>query len=582
MSKIDFKLLIAFFIPFFLASALLAQDQTKHELKYYVDDNGKLFWNKKLPVYLRISPTPSDTGLLMKSEATAQYTNPYYLDTEGKNRVRSRWATDQKTGKTIYPQMEVIWEVYADGIPPVSRIIFNNKAKYSKKGGDFFGDSLMIEIESRDATSGVEQIYYSINGEAYKIYSGSIKVDKEGAQSIKYYAVDKVGNVEKPREKKFTADITPPKTYYTITGIAEGEIIATTTKIYLNAQDSMSGLAKTYYRIDDGKDVLYREGTHIPIAKLPDGDHKLFIYSIDKVGNKEPETIFPFYLDKTAPIIAADILGDRYLMGEKIFFSGRTKMKLTAVDNKAGVEDIYYSVNGKKFDNYDQPFYLPNVPGIHIVKYFATDKMKNNSEGETSRFEKYKHVVSRIYVDLTGPILSHELVGPTYKSRDTLFISPLTQVKFKGIDGESGLQYISYSVNNESDEIKYGGNLNLKEEGFKHIVYYGYDNVNNRNRSELFAYVDATGPEIIHTFSIAAQGTKDGLPVYPPHVSLFLGAIDQLIGAKDLYYTINEGIEKRYSYYITGFKKDAVNTVKLKAKDHLANETIEEIKFYVE
>jgi hypothetical protein len=63
---------------------------------------------------------------------------------------------------------------------------------------------------------------------------------------------------------------------------------------------------------------------------------------------------------------------------------------------------------------------------------------------------------------------------------------------------------------------------------------------------------------------------------------LFLGATDQLIGAKDLYYKINDGIEKKYSYYIKGFKKDAVNTVVIRAVDHLANETIETVKFYVE
>ncbi len=582
MSKTNLKLLVVFFISFLACYPIIGQEQLKHQAKYYVAEDGKLYWNKKLPVYIRISPTPTDSGLLMKSEATDKYTNPYFLDTEGKNRIRSKWATDQKTGQTIYPQMEVIWEVYADGIPPISKAIFNNKAKYSKKGTEFFGDSLIIEITSHDATSGVEQIYYSINGEPYKPYIEPIKIDKEGAQMLKYYAVDKVGNAEKPKEKKFTADITPPKTYYTVTGIAAGEIIAVTTKIYLNAEDSMAGVAATYYSIDDGKEVLYQKGTHIPVSRLPDGNHKLVIYSIDKVGNKENEITFPFYLDKTAPIIAADILGDRYLMGDKIFFSGRTKMKLTAVDNKAGVEDIFFSVNGGKFAKYDQPFYLPNVPGIHIVKYYATDKMNNNSKGETSRFEKYKHVVSRVYVDLTGPILSYQLIGPKYKSRDTLFISPKTQVKFNGTDQESGLKQINYSLNNESDETKYEGKLNLTEEGYKHVVYYGYDNVNNRNRSEFFVYVDATGPEIKHNFSIAAQGMKDGLPIYPPHVSLFLGAIDQLIGAKDLYYTINQGPEKRYSSYITGFKKDAMNTIKIKALDHLANETIQEIKFYVE
>lgn len=582
MDKVIVKVLFIIAVSFLLANQVLSQQQLEHQIKYYVAEDGKLYWNKKLPVYIRITPTPADSGVLMKSENTKDYTNPYYFDTEGINRIRSRWATNQETGATIYPQFEVIWEVYADGIPPESKLVFSNSANYKKGANDFYGDKVTIKIVSTDEVSGVEQIYYSINGEAYKPYTSELKIDREGAQFIKYYAVDNVGNVETPKEKRFTADITPPKTYYTITGIAEGEIVAVTTKIYLSAEDSLSGVADIYYKIDDGKETVYTAGSFVPIAQLSDGNHKLAIYSVDKVGNKEVETIIPFYLDKTAPIVAADILGDRYLMGDKIFFSGRTKMKLTAVDNKAGVENILYSVNGSEFTSYDQPFYLPNVPGIHIVKYFATDKVQNNSEGGTSKFEKYKHVVSRVYVDLTGPILRHSISGPQYKSRDTLFISNKTKIILNAIDAESGLQYISYGVNDEAEEIKYTDPVQLQEDGFKHIVYYAYDNVNNRNRDEFFVFVDKTGPEIKYNFSIVPQGFKENLPVYPDHVILFLGATDMKIGAKDIYYSINKGPEKKYSSYITGFKKASVNTINIKAKDFLANETHLELSIYIE
>lgn len=582
MDKIKLKIQFSVLIVLLVVIPAKAQEQLQHPIKYYIAEDGKIYWNKKLPVYIRIAPTPQDTGILMKSEKTSDYTNPYYLDTEGINRIRSRWATNQQTGATVYPQFEVIWEVYADGIPPVSKLVFSNSANYKKGTNDYYGDKVNIQIQSTDATSGVAAIYYSLNGEPYKPYSTELKIDKEGAQFIKFYAVDNVGNVETPKEKQFTADITPPKTYYTITGIADGDIIAVTTKIYLTAEDSISGVSKTFYKIDDGKEVPYIPGSYIPIAQLEDGDHQLAVYSIDKVGNKEPATIIPFYLDKTAPIVAADILGDRYMMGDKIFFSGRTKMKLTAVDNKAGVENILYSVNGSEFKSYDQPFYLPNVPGVHIIKYYATDKVENNSEGGTSKFEKYKHVVSRVYVDLTGPILNYTLNGPSYKSRDTLFISNKTKIVFRATDAESGLQYISYGVNDEAEEIKYTEPVQLSEDGFKHIVYYGYDNVNNRNRSEFFVYVDNTGPEIKYNFSIVPQGVKDSLSVYPDHVMLFLGATDKTIGAKDIYYSINKNQEQKYTSYITGFKKNAVNTVAIRARDFLNNETKQELSFYVE
>ncbi len=576
------KFLILILLNTLFVNYLLAQEQKEQIIKYSVDENGKLFWNRKLPVYLRIGTSPSDTGMILKSEVTKAYSNPYYFDAEGKHNFRTRWATDQQTLKMIEPAIEVIWEVYADGIAPKSKLLFKNSTSISVNNNTFFGDSLSIEIQGTDENSGIEQVYYSLNGEEYKEYTSPFNINTEGAQIIKYYAIDKVGNVEKANEKKFNIDNTPPKTYYNITGISNGDIIAISTKIYLSSEDSLSGLTKTVFRIDNGPEQIYVKGNNIPIKHLNDGDHNLYFYSIDKVGNKESENVVPFYLDLTAPIVASDILGDRYVLGEKVFFSGRTKMKLTAVDNKAGVEDIIYSVDEGEFLKYDQPFYLPNIPGIHIVKYYATDKMQNNSEGGVSKFEKYKHVVSRVYVDLTGPNLSHSFIGPTYRARDTLFIGKKTTIKFTATDLESGLQFTTYSLDKEPDEKTYSEPINITEDGYHHLVYYGYDNVKNRNRAEIFVYVDGTGPEIKFNYSIVPQGFKDNLPIYPEHVTLYLGATDQIIGAKEIYYSINNTTEKKYALSISGFKKGTINTINIRALDILGNETLIELKFYIE
>ncbi|MBN1252226.1 MAG: hypothetical protein JXR51_14225 [Bacteroidales bacterium] len=577
-----YLLLIAISLNFLIINKTSAQEQLKHDIKYYLSDDGKLYWNKKLPVYIRISPNPTDSGLLMKSEITKQYTNPYYFDTEGKNKIRSRWATDQETGKTIMPQMEVIWEVYVDGIAPNSNLNFLKSTKYFNGKNTYYGSDILFNIESKDANSGIDKIYYSLNEDSYMPLNQELNFKFSGKQTVKYYAVDNVGNVETPKENTFFVDNIPPKTYYTITGISNNEIIAVSTKIYLTAEDSLSGVSKTYYKIDDGKEILYQSGTNIPISNLNDGEHKLNIYSIDKVNNKEEETTVKFYLDKTGPIIASDILGDRYLMGDKTFFSGRTKMKLTAVDNKSGVDEIFYSVDGSEFTKYDQPFYLPSIPGVHIVKYFATDKMQNNSEGKLSKYEKYKHVVSRIYVDLTGPILSHQFIGPKYISRDTIYINNETKIELSGKDIESGIKEITYTIDNQAEEISYKEPFQVKNQGFHHLVYYGYDNVNNRNRAELSFDVDSVGPDIKYNFSIEPLGIKDSLDVYPQHVILYLGATDKVIGAKELFYSINNGAFKTYLFSVKGFIKNSVNKVDIKAKDYLNNETSLELEFYIE
>ncbi len=570
------------FIIFLFTIVINGQEKPTHEIKYHVDKEGNLHWNKDLPFFIRISPTAEGEGLLMESKISKEYTNPAYFDTEGLNKVRTRYAVNKDTKKTIIPKTEVIWEVYVDGIAPKSFVTFEKAPRYFTRSTKYYGKNLSLDIQTKDPNSGIKQLFYSLNGESYKEYSNIIPINSEGNYNLKFYAVDNVGNAEESKEYDFIADLSSPKTYYNITGIAKDKVISIATQIYLDPTDSISGVAKTYYRFDDGKEMLYTNGSSLPIKQLSDGDHKLYFYSIDKVDNKEEEFIVEFYLDRTAPIMAADILGDRYLLGNKVFFSGRTKMKLTAVDNKAGVKNIMYSIDGSIFNIYNQPFYLPSITGVHLVKYYATDNMANETDKDGSKFEKYKHVVSRVYVDLSGPILKHQFIGMTYKARDTLFINKQTKLKFSATDAESGLQYITYGTDNQYNEEKYSEPISFDKEGFHQIEYYGYDNVNNRNRNELFAYMDETGPDIKYNFSISAIGQKEGLPVYPHYVNLFLGAQDQIIGAKDIYYTTNNLSEKRYSLSIKGFKRNSINTVKIRARDHLNNETIETLQFYIE
>ena len=108
-------LLLTFVILPLTLGFLRAQTPTVHAPKVYVDEAGRTYWNKKLPIYVRLSTSPDDTGHLLKSEKSKQYVDPYFLDTEGINYIRSSWAVDKKSGQTVMPKMDVYWEVYADG-----------------------------------------------------------------------------------------------------------------------------------------------------------------------------------------------------------------------------------------------------------------------------------------------------------------------------------------------------------------------------------------------------------------------------------------------------------------------------------
>ena len=310
-----------------LTIGVFAQTPIQHPKKYYVDGNGRLFWNRMLPFYLKIMATPGDTGVMLHSESTPQYVDPCFFDTEGKNPVRTIYAVDKTTMKTVVPQLEVLWEVYADGLAPKTVSAFIKSPYYKSPTQRYYGNGLVVPLKATDEMSGVENIYYSVNQANYAKYSDTIRLSTEGEYNLQYYSVDNVGNAEVPIKETFTVDLTTPATVYAIKGLSLGNIISGGTAFILTATDQLSGVAKTYYKIDEGKEILY-DGKDILVSSLIDGEHTLSYYSIDKVDNRETVKSYTFYLDKLAPILASDVLGDRFIVNDQVYFSGRTKLKL--------------------------------------------------------------------------------------------------------------------------------------------------------------------------------------------------------------------------------------------------------------
>ena len=106
---------------------------------------------------------------------------------EGYNTFRSPSAVDTATHKTIYPLRDIVFEVYADGIPPKTKIDFGGATLYKSGEMLHLGASAEVTLTAIDATSGVENIYISINGSAYKPYTGPIPINEEKEYIIKYY-----------------------------------------------------------------------------------------------------------------------------------------------------------------------------------------------------------------------------------------------------------------------------------------------------------------------------------------------------------------------------------------------------------
>lgn len=570
MTKRNISLIL--FTMIICAVAMRAQE-IEYPAKEHIAADGTIYWNLALPMYLSVSSSPNGQGTLLKSNEPA-YTNPMYLDSEGPNYIRTRYAVDKETKKMVLPKVEVLMPVIADGTSPSTSVSFID-AQASRSGGtQYYGPDLKVQLKAIDKLSGVEWLKYSVDNQPFQDYIQNVGMNKEGTHTFSYYAVDYVGNKETTHSTSFVVDLTPPALTHNINGFADDNVIASTSKIYFTGTDELSGVETIYYRFDDEKFKKY-DGQNVGFTYLEDGEHRMDYYAVDKVGNRTQDFIFDFYYDKIAPLTASDVLGDRFVIDNKIYFSGRTKMKLTAVDNKIGVKEIMYAIDGEEFKAYDQPFYMPSLSGEHTIKYYSIDRLSNKPTGS----ETYKHNVSLVYLDLTGPDINYSISGPLFKTAGKQYISPKTKIQLSAKDSESGLQYISYSVDGVAEETTYDEPFTIAATGEHLIEMFAYDNVNNRNIGDTRVFVDGTPPFIIENFSTSSVDYIDGVPVYPPYVTVFLAATDDIVGNDRIYYRINGGTETLYSTPITKLKKGSDYTIDIRAIDMVGNEVSKTITF---
>lgn len=557
-----------------------SQEPLKHKHKIYRSPEGKLYVNKNLPIYFRIATSDDDNAesyLLDPAKDSKKYANPMYLDTEGYNTFRSPYKVDTVTKKTVYPLEDIIYEMYSDSRAPVTKFSFQNKKYYKSDNIYYFGEVMELKFNSTDAMAGVEQVYYSINGEAFKKLTSTIKLDQEILYTIKYYAVDNVGNAEEVKEISIKIDLTTPKTKLSIDTDLHNNIISPRSKIVLNASDENSKVHKTVFSINNG--TWYNYTKPIVISGLKEGDHKIAYYSTDNAGNKEVSKEYAFYLDKSAPMIVDELIGNTFIANGREYSSGRSKVKLTAMDNKAGVREIRYSINGGEFLEYTKPFYL-NKSGKLKIQTFVTDNVNNQN---ISTIMTNKSNIS--YVDLSGPTLGHSFVGANFASKDTVFITKNTKVSLAAKDDASGFKNLEYNIDN-GDLVAYEKPFTVGKEGVHTITYTGYDFVDNSSTNSFILVEDNTGPEIYFRFSILTNKTKQvegkSYEVFPSHVVLFLSSTDTSVGFEKISYSTNGAPYKPYTSLIKGFSKDRAYSIKVKSVDKLGNLSEKTIEFYIE
>lgn len=542
----------------------------------FQDKEGKIFVNKDMPLYLKISHDPSQNSehKLLTSETTPEYANPMYLAKEGKNIIYSPWAVDTVTKKTVSPKRNIVFELYADSKPPISKIN-NNVTAYEKKDSLFFGGDLKVWFSAKDALSGLQNIYYSINNEPFSEYVyDTLTFEHGNTYTIKYYSTDLVGNIEDNQFVSFSIDTARPLTNLVVIGDHVDNIVAGNCNVSLKPKDAFSGSAKTYYYIDNQQKKVYTDP--IPVGNLREGRHVLKYFTEDNVKNRENEKSFVFFVDRTAPMIIEEIIGDFVYINGKGYTSGRSQIQLSALDNRAGVKDIFYSFDNKEWNKYEKPVDLPKTEKNVQVYYYAVDNVGNKTDYDVNQLSMNKYFASEM--DLDEPTISNYFLGTKLIVFDTVCISAETKIQLKAFDKQSGVNSISYQING-GQTSQYSDNFSIENQGVHEVAVYAFDKVNNVGSKNFIVKVDTTGPEIYVHFS--SNGLKKDKTVYPINTKVFIGATDFSSGIKQIKYSLNNSTDFIYSKYIQMNQKGDFE-LKVIALDQLGNQTVEKFSFRIE
>ncbi|MCH8841700.1 MAG: hypothetical protein IID61_01875 [SAR324 cluster bacterium] len=553
----------------------LAQPKQDHPKKVYVTPQGRLYLPHGADIYLRLALSPANNAesFLLLNKATLDKggaPQPFHYEGHGEHSLlhpRKNW--NEQSSKI--PALTDVFLVNVDAIAPDTKASATEARHVVNNRRTIFGKPVTLSLVTSDADSGVDQTYYSIDSRPFAPYRSGLDFSIDSNFTVSFYAVDNVGNAAKVVKKLYAIDLTPPTTTHSIERYVLRDILSPRAVIDIQSRDVKAGVAVVYQKIDGSKDTKYVMGKPLKVDKLEEGDHVLVYHATDRVGNAESSTTYRFYLDRTPPKVVHAIQGDQH-KGDRLYVSERTRFQMTATDNKAGVKETRYKLNGKKSVLYTSPFGLSKRKRDHTIVYFAFDGVENRSD-----MTEFK-----VTLDVKPPQADLKFGGEHYFNRSIHYVTSATDIGLTVKDDLSGVQSYNFVL----DRIALAAmtqTFRIDKEGAHDLVYFATDNVNNRTPDHpAKIFVDNTAPEIFAHFSVASIGAParaDGSGgAYPLKTLLYLAATDLHAGVREITYKINKDKANKYEKAIR-LTEPGQYTVAVTSVDNVGNTSRRSIKF---
>lgn len=344
--------------------------------------------------------------------------------------------------------------------------------------------------------------------------------------------------------------------------------------VKLTAVDYESGVAESYYRINDGPvKAVSVDGQ--PLITTEGANNTLEYWSVDKAGNEETphKILIAIKLDKTKPSSAIAFNG---AVGENNWFISNVTATLTAEDSLSEVDSTFYSFDNIRWEKYVEPFTISNE-GIITIYFKSVDKAGNIESVKTEM----------IKIDKTTPTGSVVINDNALYSNSNLVTLSLTAT-----DTASGMSKVRFSNDGVWDAEKWEDYTPTKAwilqegDGIKTVYVQFVDNAGliSPTYSDTIT-LDTNNPIILE---VKRQPEDDVEPSQP--VKILVNATDSLSGLGNLIlsYNINNSLTWTNTTMIlntsTGLYEAAIqgqpeqNLIKYKiiAYDNAGNQVVED------
>jgi hypothetical protein len=288
-----------------------------------------------------------------------------------------------------------------------------------------------VELYYRLGDIGAYTLYTTtVNSSGHWTASPIVFSSPDGDGTYQFYtsAMDVLGNQEAAPpspDATTTVDTNIPSTSLDISG-TEGldGMYTSSVSIAFEVWEPTSGVASTFYRIDDGSWQTY-SGSFLMSTE---GASNLSFYSVDNAGNTEQPDTVTIYIDTQAPTTTVTLNGTLGLNG---WYGGNfVRVELWPYDSADFVDVTRYKVDNGTWMTYYDGFYVVE-DGTHIIDYYSSDLAGNV---ETQKSISFK-------LDSTEPT-----IAITYPLPDAKISKDSVTIEWSGADYLSGIDHYEVQV----------------------------------------------------------------------------------------------------------------------------------------